>query len=104
MIAMALVPLMQLAIMVAIVATASPLVSITVVTVGLLFLPAAMAMPVIIVVMTMLREGNVGPRAQKECHARQVKQFLGQHKFSSLECEKFQLTDHGARSQGDGST
>jgi hypothetical protein len=51
---------------------ASTVVSITVVTVGFLFVPAAVTLPVIIVVVTVLREGNVGPSAQKECDARQV--------------------------------
>src|SRR5579864_1114744 len=99
MIAMALIPFMQLAVVITIVAAASTLVSITVVTVGFLFVPPAMAMPVIIVVMTVLRERNVGPGAQKQCHARKVKQFLGQHRFSSWECQKFQLTDRCACSQ-----
>jgi hypothetical protein len=63
---------MQLAIMVAIVATASPLVSITVVTVGFLFVSAAVALPVIIVVMAVLCERNIGPSAQKQCHAHEV--------------------------------
>jgi hypothetical protein len=70
MIAMARIPFMQLAIVVAKMAAA--VVSITVVTVGFLFMPAAVTLPVIIVVVTVLREGNVGPSAQKECDARQV--------------------------------
>jgi hypothetical protein len=53
-------------------AAASTVVSITVVTVGFLFVPPAMAMPVIIVVMTVLRERDIGSGAQKECHARKV--------------------------------
>ena len=89
MIAMALIPLVQFAIMVAIMAAASIVVSIIVVTVGFLFVPAAMAVPVIIVVMTVLRERYVRPSTQKECNARKVQQFLGQHKFSSRKCAKF---------------
>jgi hypothetical protein len=80
---------MQLAIVIAKMAAASTVVSITVVTFGFLFVPPAMAMPVIIVVMTVLRERNVGPSTQKECDARKVKQFLGQHRFSSRKCAKF---------------
>jgi hypothetical protein len=60
----------QFAIMVAIVAAASTVVSIAVVTVGFLLVPPAMAMPMIIGVMTVLRECNVGPSTQKECDAR----------------------------------
>src|SRR5579864_204936 len=99
MIAMARIPFMQLAVVITIVAAPSTLVSITIVTVGFLFVPPAMAIPVIIVVMTVLREPHVGPGAQKQCHARKVKQFLGQHRFSSWEYEKFQLTDRCTCSQ-----
>jgi hypothetical protein len=60
----------QFAIMVAIVAAASTVVSIAVVTVGFLLVPPAMAMPMIIVVMTVLSERNVRSSTQKECDAR----------------------------------
>jgi hypothetical protein len=70
MIAMARIPFMQLAIVVAKMAAA--VVSITVVTVGFLFVTAAVALPVIIVVMAVLCERNIGPSAQKQCHAHEV--------------------------------
>jgi hypothetical protein len=84
------VPLVQLAIVIAIMSAAMTAAAILIVAICLLFVSVAMAMTVVII-MAMLREHSIRPKAQQKCCAGKVEKSLPQHRFSFEIVRSFRL-------------